>query len=186
MSNSDGVGWLTNEVAGILRGAAARRGVTQARLGEVAGVSQSQVSKMLRGKRDITIDQLDWLCDELGLAAAEVLAEADGETNARGISDPLSPYQREVRRWSDEAWTHGNGDLDAAVRFLDSKLADEVISLGVHARAVRRVQAQVDQMGSDARRAKARADWEADFGFDDDLDAAARNEDRERPRMGDD
>lgn len=90
------VGWLTLEVAAILRGQAAKIGVSQARLGEVAGVSQSQMSKILRGQRDITVDQLDWLCDELELTPSEVIAGAEESTSARNTDDPASPWNRGV------------------------------------------------------------------------------------------
>lgn len=102
MLNSDGVGWLTQEVAGILRGARARRGITQAELARVAGVSQSQLSKMLLGKRDITIDQLDWMCHELELDLYKVLMEADDETSARFTQDPKWPDRREQGERSTE------------------------------------------------------------------------------------
>lgn len=54
-------------VAGILRAESARNMIGQVQLAEVAGMSQSQMSKVLRGVRPITIGALDRVARELGL-----------------------------------------------------------------------------------------------------------------------
>lgn len=52
--------------------------MTQFELGGMVGVSQSQVSKYLRGARVPDIDLLHALCAALGLDTATVVADAVG------------------------------------------------------------------------------------------------------------
>lgn len=47
-------------------------------MAEVAGVVQSQMSKMLRGEAEITLSQLKAICDLLSLTPSAVMAEAEG------------------------------------------------------------------------------------------------------------
>ncbi len=68
---------LTQTVAGIIRGRMARFGIGQAELAAAINVSQSQLSKMVRGIRPIDIDQLDGMAVALGLDAWSVLREAE-------------------------------------------------------------------------------------------------------------
>lgn len=63
-------------VAGILSDELESQGLTQAHLGRLANLSQSQVSNYLRGMRGITIDEADDICRALGLNLVEVLTEA--------------------------------------------------------------------------------------------------------------
>jgi transcriptional regulator with XRE-family HTH domain len=74
-------GPLTREVAGIIRGLMARYNVSQTELAEVVGVSQSQLSKMTRGIRDISIDQLDLMCEAFTIEIQDVLEEAAKATD---------------------------------------------------------------------------------------------------------
>lgn len=50
--------------------------LTQRELGERAGVSQSQLSKYLRGTRSPTVTELEDLCGVLGLSIAGVISDA--------------------------------------------------------------------------------------------------------------
>ncbi len=68
---------LTRHVAGQLRALMARYGVSQSQMAESVGVSQSQLSKMVRGVKPITIDQLDAMCWSLGVDSWEILREAE-------------------------------------------------------------------------------------------------------------
>lgn len=68
---------LTRQTASILRGLIARYGVTQTQMAEAVGVSQSQLSKMIRGTRPIDLDQLAAMCEALGASPSKVLAEAE-------------------------------------------------------------------------------------------------------------
>lgn len=58
---------IEQTIAGVLRAEQARKMVGQTQLAEVAGISQSQMSKVLRGTRPITIGALDRVARELGL-----------------------------------------------------------------------------------------------------------------------
>ncbi len=54
-----------------------RHKVTQAELAAAIGVSQSQLSKMVRGTRPIDIDELDGMATALGTDAWSLLREAE-------------------------------------------------------------------------------------------------------------
>ncbi len=83
---------LTRLIASMIRGLMARHGVKQSEMAESIGVSQSQLSKMVRGVRPIDIDQLDGMCRALGVDLSVVIKEAeetlsayDSKPNARLI-----------------------------------------------------------------------------------------------------
>ena len=69
-------GPLTVAVAAILKRSFHQTDVTQETLGAAVGVSQSQMSKYLRGERVLDIDQLDAFCFALGLNIVDVVREA--------------------------------------------------------------------------------------------------------------
>ena len=50
---------------------------SQEDLGRALGISQQQVSKLLRGTVVINVDQLQALCDELGLSSRDILGAAE-------------------------------------------------------------------------------------------------------------
>ncbi len=93
---------LGMEVAALLREAVARRELTQAQVAEKAGISTSQVGKYLRGVRPITVDELDRLCDSIGVSFERLIVEAAYRT--RGRAEPAD----EVRRIL-ESPSHGEG-----------------------------------------------------------------------------
>lgn len=68
---------LTRFVAARLRGLMAQHSVKQSELAESIGVSQSHLSKMVRGMRPIDLDQLDGMCLALGADTADLLKEAE-------------------------------------------------------------------------------------------------------------
>jgi len=70
------LGNLNRSVARILAAAADELFVTQTELGRRTGISQSQISKLLRAERAMKVDQLDAICAALGLPVAAVVAEA--------------------------------------------------------------------------------------------------------------
>jgi len=49
----------------------------QTTLGQALGISQQQVSQLLLGTVVINVDQLQLLCDELGLSSQEVMSDAE-------------------------------------------------------------------------------------------------------------
>lgn len=57
-----------------------QRGTTQHDLAEATKISQSQLSKQLRGLRAINIDELASICDALEVSMLEVIRKAE-ETN---------------------------------------------------------------------------------------------------------
>lgn len=67
---------MTQYLAAALRARAAEGQVTQTQIAQVTGISQSQVSKLLRGRRVLDIDELDAICHVLGLDIGEVLTIA--------------------------------------------------------------------------------------------------------------
>ena len=52
-------------IARLLNDERLRKGITQAELSESTGISQSQISKQMRGTRDINIDELSAIADAL-------------------------------------------------------------------------------------------------------------------------
>jgi transcriptional regulator with XRE-family HTH domain len=67
---------LSALIAEILKAAYVESGRTQGDVGAAAGISQSQVSKLLRGVRVPDVDELEALCDALDLDVVEVVREA--------------------------------------------------------------------------------------------------------------
>ncbi|HEY9266135.1 MAG TPA: helix-turn-helix transcriptional regulator [Microbacterium sp.] len=74
---------LSRLIAEALDRAFLESGMTQEQVGEASGISQSQVSKYLRGVRVPDVDQLDALCDALGLDIAAVVATAKRQRRTR-------------------------------------------------------------------------------------------------------
>jgi len=70
--------WFGKRVAAILSDASnASYAGNQATLGRALGISQQQVSRLLGGIVVINVDQLQLLCDELGLNSRDVLGDAE-------------------------------------------------------------------------------------------------------------
>lgn len=74
------VGELTREVAAILRAQVARKQWTQLTVAARVNMSQSQVSKILRGDGHIDLDQLEAFASALDLKVAQVVSDADAAT----------------------------------------------------------------------------------------------------------
>jgi DNA-binding Xre family transcriptional regulator len=79
-------GPLTIEVASILRGVAARKSITNADLSKTVGVSTSQLSKVMRGEKQIDMDLLDALCMALGTEITDLLREAEEAVAAKAAN----------------------------------------------------------------------------------------------------
>ncbi|QIK63797.1 helix-turn-helix transcriptional regulator [Leucobacter viscericola] len=88
---------LALHVASQIRALMAKFNISQKDLAESVSISQSQLSKMVRGTRPITIDQLDAICWALGTSPSTLLAEAEEymsqfdsfPAKARFVSDGL-------------------------------------------------------------------------------------------------
>lgn len=68
-------------IARILNDERLRKRVTQAELAEASGISQSQISKQMRGTRDINIDELSAIADALDISLVELIRKAEQEIN---------------------------------------------------------------------------------------------------------
>lgn len=66
---------FAREMAARIRGYVARYDVAQADLAVLCDVSQSQFSKILRGVRPMTVDQMTVICEALGVDASELVSE---------------------------------------------------------------------------------------------------------------
>lgn len=64
-------------MASILDAARTEAGMTSTELGVRSGISQSQMSKLLRAERVLTVEQLDVVCTVLGLDIVNVVRAAD-------------------------------------------------------------------------------------------------------------
>lgn len=78
------VGALTQGIARVLRGKLAEAQRSQEWFGKIIGVSQGQASKILRGTKPITLDQLQLASDALGLRMSQVIRLAEEPTTYPG------------------------------------------------------------------------------------------------------
>lgn len=72
---------LNERVARELRALQARHGVSQSTLAEVIGVSQSQMSKRLKGTLPLRLDEVQRLSAFFGIKPSQLLAAAEDETS---------------------------------------------------------------------------------------------------------
>ena len=89
MTRQTNPSYLTSRIASRLRGRISQGNVTQGELAEVVGISQSQISKLLRGTRVFNVDELDAVCQALGLDAGEVVATAYSEATDTWMYEQL-------------------------------------------------------------------------------------------------
>ncbi|PZO98731.1 MAG: hypothetical protein DI609_09950 [Corynebacterium urealyticum] len=68
-------------IARLLNDERLHKGITQAELAESTGISQSQISKQMRGTRDINIDELSAIADALDISLVELIRKAEQEIN---------------------------------------------------------------------------------------------------------
>lgn len=71
------VGEWTRAIAGILLATFDAQNHRQRQFAITAGISQSQLSKYLRGVKSPNIDELEMLCTLMGLDLVDLLIEAD-------------------------------------------------------------------------------------------------------------
>lgn len=71
-------GPLALRVAAILDAESKAQGLSQPKLEAITGISQSNLSLYLNGKRTLDVDQLQALCDALGLNIEDVVSRASG------------------------------------------------------------------------------------------------------------
>ncbi|TFD61089.1 XRE family transcriptional regulator [Cryobacterium sp. Hh7] len=79
-------GPLTQEVSSILRAEMARHRILQGQLAAATGISTTQLSEILNGKKNIDIQQLDALCWSLGLDFTAVIRDAEQQSEARHLA----------------------------------------------------------------------------------------------------
>ncbi|WBT08818.1 helix-turn-helix transcriptional regulator [Corynebacterium sp. SCR221107] len=70
---------LGKAVARQLNARKAHQRLTQAQIESITGISQSQLSKQLRGFRAITIDEFESICTALDISMFEILEAAERE-----------------------------------------------------------------------------------------------------------
>lgn len=61
--------------------------ITQTELSDATGISQSQISKQMRGTRDINIDELGSIADALGVSLVSLIQQAEREMNPDSRDD---------------------------------------------------------------------------------------------------
>lgn len=87
---------LTRQVAGIIRAAMAKHNVTQTEMAVAVGVDQSHLSKMVRGMKPISIDQLAAMAWALDLDVSQIIRDAED-----ALKDYMIPAAAPVRYVSD-------------------------------------------------------------------------------------
>ena len=73
-----------------------KAGFTQNRLAEWAGVSQTHLRRVELGQQDITVGQLQLVCDGLGISLAEFFETSDNNDNFAEVIAKLSPKQKQL------------------------------------------------------------------------------------------
>ena len=68
-------------IARLLNDERLHKDITQAELAKSTGISQSQISKQMRGTRDINIDELSAIADALDISLVELIRTAEQELN---------------------------------------------------------------------------------------------------------
>lgn len=81
-------GALNQAVADLLRTYSEDALVSQTEIATRSGVSQSQISKLLRAERRMTLDQLEAICSALRLSVIAVIAEASNGLTDERRTDP--------------------------------------------------------------------------------------------------
>ena len=84
---------LAREVSALIRARMARLGITQSQLADAVNLSQSQLSKQLRGIRQLNIDELDAICRALGLDITDVFNEAQAAVHEPASNVTAFPTQ---------------------------------------------------------------------------------------------
>ena len=74
---------LSQQVGRLLADAISVRGLAQSQVAEQSGMSPSQLSRALTGKKVFTLDQLDDVCAVVGVDLVDVVASADVTTRTR-------------------------------------------------------------------------------------------------------
>lgn len=109
-------------MAQIMKGRMAFHGVKQAETAEAIGISQSQLSKILRADRPIDLETFEALCTFLGDDAAALVAQgralADSDTGSRvpdmsgWTADEQADYIANHLDQFDFAAKHGNTEAE--------------------------------------------------------------------------
>lgn len=94
------------EITARLRGHIARFDINQADLALLCDVSQSQFSKIIRGTRPMSVDQLFVICQSLEIDIAELVQDVERFVNDRGTyASPVAFVVDEVREEQLNVWT---------------------------------------------------------------------------------
>lgn len=88
-------------IARLLNEQRLQKGITQTELSDATGISQSQISKQMRGTRDINIDELGAIADALGIHLVSLIQQAEREMNPDSRDDLAA--RRSSTRMSDPA-----------------------------------------------------------------------------------
>lgn len=73
-----------------------RAGFTQNKLAEWAGVSQTHLRRVELGQQDITIGQLQLVCDGLGITLAEFFNVGEQTETLTDVIAKLTPKQKQL------------------------------------------------------------------------------------------
>ncbi|MDQ1111091.1 transcriptional regulator with XRE-family HTH domain [Microbacterium testaceum] len=95
---------VAREIIDRVRGLIARYDVSQAELAVLCDVSQSQFSKIIRGTRPMSLDQLVIICDALAIDLGQLVSEVEDFVADRDLpaSSPIY-YVEEGRRLPEAA-----------------------------------------------------------------------------------
>ncbi len=97
--------FVAKQIAARLRGAIAQHNISQAQLAIICDVSQSQFSKIIRGVRPMTVDQLVALSEALGIDLGALVAEITDRASAMDqLSSPVVYVEDGITREDPAKW----------------------------------------------------------------------------------
>lgn len=85
------VGELGHIVASLLRQRVAELGIDGITVSRQTSISQPTMSRILRGERPVTTEELDLICAALGVTAADLITRAEGAVPDRQRPQPIPP-----------------------------------------------------------------------------------------------
>lgn len=105
-------GRLTEEVAAILNATFESTGIKQSELGQRSGISQSQVSKYLRGTRVPDIERLQQMCAALEVRMSDVVAAAEARIGVAPYRHPMDPSPANISERGDSVLPSKEADSE--------------------------------------------------------------------------
>lgn len=83
---------FSREIAEILAEIVSKKGVSQNRIAAASGVSQAQISRILKKQRSVSVEDLHLIAEALGIPASSIFREAESRLSQSAGSSNLVPF----------------------------------------------------------------------------------------------